>query len=502
MLISRRLSSLEDIRSRIRYPDFAALRARSAVVVITLRWQITGYISGSIGADLVCMVSHDLYLSRNELRSCKCGLLRHLDTPGVVGEAHFNVMKPAHVSRRHFIRATALGAAASLTHAEPPPPELPPLLTPDLDFYDVSRGTPKPHTLAGEALTQARLTPETWRCEITADAFIEDPHTKVPATLEKPRTLADGNALDLPMLMELGKKHEVHFLKAMQCLNIDTPLGQGLWSGVPLREVLKLCGRMSNVRRIYFWGYHNDDPRQVFKSSVSYTQCFETAPGDLPVFLAYRLNGAPLSLERGGPVRMIVPWSHGYKSIKWLRHIFITNDPRNNDTYASGNNDPDSFLKTAAYVDKALDGRKIPVGQPVFITGQVISGLSGVKHVEYWLRRVEGGPQALADDDPELLNAPWKPCQLETQPQWTTVLPKGVNPRQVLAFDVHNGTPLSWPPRYGMCSYYAMVSDLKPGRYEARARSVDLNGFAQPEPRPLQKAGKNGIQVRRFEIVS
>jgi hypothetical protein len=125
-----------------------------------------------------------------------------------------------------------------------------------------------------------------------------------------------------------------------------------------------------------------------------------------------------------------------------------------------------------------------------------------VKHVEYWLRRVEGGPQALADDDPELLNAPWKPCQLETQPQWTTVLPKGVNPRQVLAFDVHNGTPLSWPPRYGMCSYYAMVSDLKPGRYEARARSVDLNGFAQPEPRPLQKTGKNGIQVRRFEIVS
>lgn len=410
--------------------------------------------------------------------------------------------RPSSLSRRQFIRTTALGvAAASVSKAEVASPKLHPILTPDLDFYDVSRGTPKPHTLTGEALLNARLTPDTWRCEITADAFIEEPHTKVPATLAKPLTIADGNALDLPTLMDLGKKHQVHFLKAMQCLNIDTPLGQGVWTGVPLREVLKLCGKMNNVRRIYFWGYHNHDPKQVFKSSVSYTQCFETAPGDLPVFLAYRVNGEPLSLERGGPVRMIVPWSHGYKSIKWLQHIFVTNDARNNDTYSSGNNDPDSFLKTAAYVDKSLDGQKIPAGNPVFVTGQVISGLSGVQRVEYWLRRIEGEPQPLADDADELLNAPWQPCELETQPDWKSVLPKSIDPKQVLAFDPQRGQPLTWPPRYGMCSYHAMIKDLKPGRYEVRARSVDMNGFAQPEPRPLQKTGKNGIQVRRFEVV-
>lgn len=407
------------------------------------------------------------------------------------------------LSRRKFIRTSVLGvAAASVTRAEVAMPKLHSILTPDLDFYDVSRGTPKPHSLTGEALINARLTPETWRCEITADTFIEDPHTKVPAAIKKSLTIADGTALDLPTLMELGKKHEVHFLKAMQCLNIDTPLGQGMWTGVPLREVLKLCGRMTNVRRIYFWGYHNHDPKQVFKSSVSYTQCFETAPGDLPVFLAYRVNGEPLSLERGGPVRMIVPWSHGYKSIKWLQHIFVTNDARNNDTYASGNNDPDSFLKTAAYLDKSLDGQKIAVGNPVFVTGQVISGLSGVRRVEYWLRRIEGEPQPLADDADELLNAPWKPCELETQPDWKSLLPKGINPKQILAFDPQHGQPLTWPPRYGMCSYHVTIKDLKPGRYEVRARSVDMNGFAQPEPRPLQKTGKNGVQVRRFEIVA
>ena len=408
------------------------------------------------------------------------------------------------VSRRHFIRLGTLGltsasAAKSLAAEKGTQQALKPLLTPNADFEDVSRGNPKPHTLRGAEQIAARLTPDTWRLEITADPFVEEPHTKVAAELEKPLTIERGNALDLPTLLELGKEHEVHFLKAMQCLNIQTPLGQGLWTGVPLRDVIKLCGKMNNVRRIYFWGFHNNDPKQVFKSSVSYTQCMETAPGDLPVFLAYKLNGQPLSPERGGPVRMIVPWSHGYKSIKWLQHIFVTNDARNNDTYASGNNDPDSFLKTAAYVDAGPD--KIPAGEPVFLTGQVISGLSGVKRVEYWLRSVASSKEPkLADDAPELLRAKWIPCDLEAQPDWNSILPPGVDPKRVLGFDSATGEPASWPPRYGMCSFMAVLKDLKLGHYEVRARSVDQNDFAQPEPRPSQKSGKNSIQVRRFEV--
>src|SRR6185295_10914883 len=139
-----------------------------------------------------------------------------------------------------------------------------PFLTPADKFRDVSRGNPKPYALTGDALVQARLTPETWRLEIIADEA-PNPAIKESASLGKPLTLADGNALDLPALLELGKKHEVKFLKAMQCLNIPAPLGQGLWEGVPLRDVLKLVGTTNNVRRIYYWGFHNNDPRQIFQ---------------------------------------------------------------------------------------------------------------------------------------------------------------------------------------------------------------------------------------------
>ena len=94
-------------------------------------------------------------------------------------------------------------------------------------FQDVSRGNPKPYSLKGDDLVKARLTPATWRLEIVSDGS---------AQVEKPRKLEDQTALDLPALEELGKRHGVKFLKAMQCLNIAPPRGEGLWEGVPLRE--------------------------------------------------------------------------------------------------------------------------------------------------------------------------------------------------------------------------------------------------------------------------
>jgi hypothetical protein len=417
------------------------------------------------------------------------------------------------ITRRDFVRTTSALAAGALagglsntgqaaespapssTRTTPPKPvgsAYPrPFLTPADKFRDVSRGDPKPYTLKGDALVQARLTPETWRLEITADAT-PNPAIKDQAGLSKPLTLGDRTALDLPALLELGRKHEVKFLKAMQCLNIPTPLGQGLWEGVPLREVLRLCGTMRNVRRIYYWGFHNNDPKQLFQSSVSYTQAMETPPGELPAFLAYRLNGDPIPLIRGGPVRMVIPWAHGFKSIKWLQHIVITNDYKANDTYAEQNNDPESHLKTAAYLDEL--SAKFPADRPVLLSGLVISGLSGLKRVEYSLSR----NNAQAIDDAEQ----WIECRLEDPPaDWSSVFPAGVNSRQVLGFDPKTGRPTTWPLRYSMISWSASLKGLTPGKYAVRARTVDLNGFAQPEPRPNQKAGKNALELREFEVV-
>lgn len=368
----------------------------------------------------------------------------------------------------------------------------PKFLTDDKKFGDVSRGTPRPHSLKGDDLVKARLTAETWRLEIVGDASTQ---------VEKPRKLDDSTAIDYPTLLELGKKHSVKFLKAMQCLNIAQPLGQGLWEGVPLREVLRLVGKIGNCRRVYWHGFHNNDPKQLFQSSLGLNQVLDTAPGELPVFVAYRLNGQPLSLVRGGPVRMLVPWAHGFKSIKWLQKITLTNDHKTNDTYADGNNDPDSYLKTMARIDDGPEAVK--AGAEVTIRGVAMVGHPGLKRIEYWLRPEAGTHGKLADDDPAWQKAQWQPCVIDPPPDdWTSQVPEGVSPKEIWGFDPQSGKPRDWPLRYSIATWSVTLKDLKPGAYEFRVRTIDLNGFAQPEPRPYQKSGKNAIQYKPIMVMA
>ncbi|MFZ9825076.1 MAG: hypothetical protein ACO3E9_14835 [Gemmataceae bacterium] len=127
--------------------------------------------------------------------------------------------------------------------------------------------------------------------------------------------------------------------------------------------------------------------------------------------------------------------------------------------------------------------------------------MSGLQRVEYWVRKVEGETKPLADDAPELIEAPWKPCELQPEPDWKEILPKGAKPAHMLGFDQKKFKALSWPPKYGMCAFFVVIRGLTPGEYEIRARSIDLNGYAQPEPRPSQKSGKNSIQVRRIQVM-
>ncbi|WP_254510479.1 molybdopterin-dependent oxidoreductase [Anatilimnocola floriformis] len=398
------------------------------------------------------------------------------------------------LSRREFVQTSSVLTAAALSGgllespvaaAEENATERP-FLTPADKFRDVSRGTPKPHSLVGEALVAAKLTPETWRLEITIDGPAT-PEQKEFATGKELKSETD-NSLDLAALLELGKKHEVQFLKAMQCLNIPAPLGQGLWEGVPLRDVLRLCSPLKNVRRIYYWGFHNNDPKQLFQSSLSYTQAMETPPGELPAFLAYRLNGEPIPLMRGGPVRMVIPWAHGFKSIKWLQRICLTNDYKANDTYAEQNNDPESYLKTAAYFENVP--AKVAADKPLRVSGTAMSGLSGLKRVEYSLTSDENKEEK------------WIPAALDESPSdWSTQLPAGISSKQILGFDPKTGEPRTWPLRYSMVGWSLKLTDLKPGQYALRVRAVDLNDFAQPEPRPIQKTGRNSIEVKEFEVV-
>jgi DMSO/TMAO reductase YedYZ molybdopterin-dependent catalytic subunit len=398
------------------------------------------------------------------------------------------------VTRRHFLQLGAAGAAglaaSSLWGAEGPAADLVreatarlDYLTPPDRFHMFGRGTPPPHELPKEKLREVGLVPETWRLEV-----VPDPESN--AQVERPLSKDLGTALDWPGLMKLALTHAVRFMSVMTCTNMADPCGMGLWEGVPLRDVIWLAKPKGNVRRVFYYGYHNDDPKQRFQSSLPLARVLEDPPGEHPVILCYKLNDQWLSPKAGGPVRMLVPDSYGNKSVKWLQKVVLTNKPQASDTYAEWNNDTESPLKTYARFVHAP--RSIKAGQPAAVTGLAQVGPAGLAKVQYWLQP-EG--QAPAADDPYFAKAPWKDAEVLPPPsRWGGGLPDGKLPPVPRQVDPATGKPLAWPLRNTIVHWAALLADVPPGKYQLRCRTIDASGAAQPMPRPFPKSGNNAIQ--------
>ena len=362
-------------------------------------------------------------------------------------------------------------------------------LTPQADFGTVERGNPLPYTLPEEKLKAAGMTRETWQLEV-----VPDPDSN--PVMENSLSKEQGNSLDFAGLMKLADKHAVRFAKVMTCNNGGSPLGMGIWEGVPLREVIWLTRPKENIRRVFYHGYHNDDPKQLFQSSMPIGRVLEDPPGMPPVILCYRLNGKPLSGKRGGPVRLIAPEAYGFKSVKWLNRVVLTNLFHANDTYARGNNDVDSWLKTFSRMLSA-PGR-VKEGEPIAVTGVAQVGISGLRKVQVWVTSKQTN---LPDDDPHFTRGDWRDAEILAPPaHWGGDLADGRLPGTPLGFDPKTNRPKTWPMRYAIAHWASLIPGLAAGKYDLRCRTIDDNGLAQPLPRPFRKSGRNSIE-RKTVIV-
>ena len=170
----------------------------------------------------------------------------------------------------------------------------------------MSRSTPKPFTLKGES----PLENPTDVVDLAA-GYCGDGSSRVA----RPGRLEDGTALELARLMELGKSHGVKYLTAMQCNNIAFPLGQGLWEGVPLQELIRPVGEVDDVRRITL-----GVPQRRPGPALPVLAFLQAGEGDASLGTA---TAGGLSAqwprdppEARRPVRRVVPSAHGFKSIK------------------------------------------------------------------------------------------------------------------------------------------------------------------------------------------
>jgi DMSO/TMAO reductase YedYZ molybdopterin-dependent catalytic subunit len=88
------------------------------------------------------------------------------------------------------------------------------------------------------------------------------------------------------------------------------------WKGVRLGDVLDRAGVAPEARAVRFTSFDG-----AYSESLTLAQARRR-----DVLVAYELEGSPLSDAHGGPVRLYVAPMYGYKSLKWLDTIVLTED--------------------------------------------------------------------------------------------------------------------------------------------------------------------------------
>jgi DMSO/TMAO reductase YedYZ molybdopterin-dependent catalytic subunit len=89
----------------------------------------------------------------------------------------------------------------------------------------------------------------------------------------------------------------------------------GEWMGVPLSRVLDAAGVLPTARFVSFYSY--DD----WVDSIDMLDALHPQ-----TLLAYGMNGRDLPLQHGAPVRLRVERQLGYKSMKYLRRVVVTDE--------------------------------------------------------------------------------------------------------------------------------------------------------------------------------
>ena len=174
----------------------------------------------------------------------------------------------------------------------------------------------------------------------------------------------------------------------------------------------------------------------------------------------------------------------------------VTNGYHANDTYAEANNDVESPIKTCARFIHTPE--KVKTGQKFAITGLGQVGASGLSKVQYWLHPAD---KPLPADDLYLTGGEWHDAIILPPPaDWGSDLPEGKLPSAV-QIDPKTSRPYSWPITNTIVHWAALIKTDAPGNYNLRCRTIDVNGIAQPMPRPFGRSGHNKIEVARIVAV-
>jgi DMSO/TMAO reductase YedYZ molybdopterin-dependent catalytic subunit len=234
-------------------------------------------------------------------------------------------------------------------------------------------------------------------------------------------------------------------------------VGNALWAGVWLKDVLFKAGLRPTAAHVGFEGFD----RPLGSAGVKFIRSIPLDKALSSTLLAYEMNGEPLPLKHGFPLRALALGWTGANCVKWLERIFIMDRP-----YAGffmdsvyrvfqKGQDPKTGevvtgLKLKSVITQPLPEEAVPAGR-VVVLGTAYAGEEMVESVEV---SVDGG-------------VGWKPAQF-------------IGPTE----------PFAWR------QWQYVWEDAERGEHLLMSRAVDARGRLQPmqaEWNPLGY-GNNGVR--------
>jgi DMSO/TMAO reductase YedYZ molybdopterin-dependent catalytic subunit len=236
------------------------------------------------------------------------------------------------------------------------------------------------------------------------------------------------------------------------------------WTGVPLVEILDRAGVRQDGKDVLFRGADGGtvDGRS---QSIRFERSLRIDDArDNDVLLAYAMNGEPLPVEHGYPLRLIVPRWYAVASVKWLTEIELI------DRTFTGHYQGDKYR-----YEWEREGRL--VSEPVTLQRVRALVTEPSPHTE-----VRPGDLAIRGV------------------AWSGAAPIARVEVSVNMGDWHEARLVSERHRYSWQWWELMTRVEKPGDLILRARATDLAGRTQPERAEWNRLGYGNNAIQEVPI--
>lgn len=230
-----------------------------------------------------------------------------------------------------------------------------------------------------------------------------------------------------------------------------------VWSGVPVRDVVKALGGVADGM-VYMTGTGGEvlpaglDPKTVIVERSVPLAALEDA------LLAWEMNGEPVPLAHGGPLRLIVPGYTGVNNIKYIKQLAFT--PKESEAKIMSHGyriSPPGSKGDPSQPSVQEMSVKSWINSPIPEDGQLASGMVQIQGVAF------GGMDAVKGVEVSIDGGKtWKQARL-------------IGPDM---------GKYAW-------RQFALLAHLPKGTHTLASRATDVKGNVQPETRGENQSGYN-----------